>query len=121
MLVELAPEQLVDPGLGASTTTVELAAVARQCGVQALPGGDHPGCQVGRQLAGARFCRQVAQVMVILYGFVHEACQSGLCFVLARRPVFAQGARWFVEAIDVLGNGVAGDTHGGLALYPRCL
>ncbi|MNI72257.1 hypothetical protein D3C73_1281880 [compost metagenome] len=89
--------------------------------MQALAGRDYSGRQVGRQLAGARFCRQVAQVMVILYGFVHEACQSGLCFVLARRPVFAQGARWFVEAIDVLGNGVAGDAHGGLLLYPRRL
>ncbi|SVJ70643.1 Uncharacterised protein [Klebsiella pneumoniae] len=90
VLVELAPEQLVDPGRGALLAAAELAAVGNQRGVQALPGREYAGGQVGRQLAGAGKRREVAPFMVVGQVLVGEVAQAFLRYLFACRPEAAQ-------------------------------
>ncbi|MNM73429.1 hypothetical protein D3C81_851560 [compost metagenome] len=118
VLVELPPEQLVDPGLDAGAAAVELATVAGQGAVQALPGRDHASSQVSGKLAGAGLGREVTQVLVVVYCFIEKARQTALCLGFASRPVVAQGARGCVEAVHVFGYWVACDRHRRLGLYP---
>jgi hypothetical protein len=91
VLVELPPEQFVDPGLHTGVAAVELALVAGQGGMQALARRDHPRGQVGRKLAGAGLGGQVALLWVVFDTFVEEAGQAPVRLGLAGRPVLAQG------------------------------
>ncbi|MNG95385.1 hypothetical protein D3C79_544210 [compost metagenome] len=117
VFVELSPEQLVDPGLDADAAAVELAPVAGQRRVQALSRRDHPGGQVGGQLAGAGLGGQVAQVLVILDRLVEKTREARVGFCLAGRPVVAQGVGGFVETVHLLRDRVAGDVQWRLGFY----
>lgn len=118
VLVELAPEQLVDPGLHARTATVEFAPVAGQCTVQALARRYHAGGQVRRKLAGTRFGRQVTQLLVVINGFVEKAGQPPLRLRFTRWPVFTQGAGGCFKTVHVLRNRVGRDVQRCLPLNP---
>ncbi|MNZ85294.1 hypothetical protein D3C78_1040800 [compost metagenome] len=119
VFVEFAPQQLVDPGHCANAATVEFALIRLQCGVQALPGRNHAGGEVGRQLAGAGFGRHVAFVLVVMDLCLGEKLKPSVRFVLACRPECAQLCARRLKARDLLGNRVAVDCHGGLSLGGR--
>ncbi len=109
VLVELAPEQLVDPGDGAGVAAVELALVGGQGGMQALAWRQHAGGQVGRQLAGTGAGREVALAIVVAHLFIGEALQALLGRVFACRPQLAQAGAGRAETGDRAGNRVTGD------------
>ncbi|PAV71506.1 hypothetical protein WR25_16093 [Diploscapter pachys] len=90
VLVELTPQQLVDPCLSARAAAVELASVARQDRVQAMEWRDHARSEIGRKLAGSGLGGQVAQLRVVFDDFVDEALQPLASFLLTRRPAIAQ-------------------------------
>ena len=90
MFIKLAPQQLGDPGKDPRAAAFKLAVVAVQCCVQALAGGQHACCKVGRKLAGAGFGGQVAFVLVIVDLLVGKLRQALMSLIFACRPQCSQ-------------------------------
>ena len=84
----------------------------------AAPGMEVALFRVGPR-GGARLGGEVAQGVVVLHCFIQKARQAALRLGFPCWPVVAQGARRCVEALYLLGYGVAGDVQGRLRFNPR--
>ncbi len=112
VLVELTPEQLVDPGGGAGAPAVQLAAVACHGRVQTLADGDDTSREISRQLTGAGFGRQIAALVVLVQIVFDECRQAVLGEGFAGGPQRAQVVARPIEAAHLVRRHVAGDGHG---------
>ncbi|MCY1404318.1 hypothetical protein D9M71_195240 [compost metagenome] len=111
VLVELAPEQFVDPADNARAATVELSLVVAKRRVQALAGREHSGGEIGRELAGARVGREVPAFLVAPECFEGEGLQPFLGRRFACRPELAQTCRWSGETIHRSRRRVTGNAQ----------
>ncbi|MNJ37567.1 hypothetical protein D3C77_323910 [compost metagenome] len=109
VLVELTPDQLVDPGHQPAVATVKLAVVVPQGTQQALARGDDARCEIRRELAGAGNGGKVPLQLVVINGFIDKALQAVMGFGFTGRPEIAQAGRWHGETRHLSGDRVVGN------------
>ncbi|MNX87803.1 hypothetical protein D3C86_1197420 [compost metagenome] len=106
MLVELAPQQFVDPRGGPRAAAVQFAVIGRQRGAQGLAWRQHACRQIGRQATGGGQRWKIAFVLVGIDGAVGEGGQAVAGRGFARGPERAHGIGGRVEAVKGLGQGI---------------
>ncbi|MNF84483.1 hypothetical protein D3C84_668470 [compost metagenome] len=111
VFIELAPQQFIDPGHGTGTSALKLTPIALQCRMQALAGRNHSGGEVGRELAGAGFRREVPFAFVVIDLRIGKTVEATTGFGLSRGPQVAQAGVGRGESCDRRGDSVAGDVQ----------
>ncbi|MNQ86860.1 hypothetical protein D3C85_1020640 [compost metagenome] len=111
VFIELAPQQFIDPGDGADLAAFEFTLIALQRGVQALAWRDHPGGEVGRELAGAGFRREVPLALVVVDLSVDEGVEATPGFGFPGRPECAKAVGRWGETFDPGRDFITGDAQ----------
>ncbi|KAG0762177.1 hypothetical protein G6F22_018710 [Rhizopus arrhizus] len=104
VLVELAPQQFVDPCGGAGLAAIQFAMIGCQRRTQRLPGRQHAGRQIRRPAAGAGQRREVALVLVGIDDAVGKGGQPVAGRGFAGGPQRAHGIACRRESVEGIGQ-----------------